>query len=89
MEGSETDKRIDDLAGRSDRFEADVKERFDRVDRRFDKVDRRFDWFEDKVDLRFEQVDARLDKQDAKLDTINRTVWAGIVVAVTVKFLFG
>lgn len=50
MEQSPTDKRIDELAGRSDRFEADVKERFDRVDKRFDKVDKRFDRLESKVD---------------------------------------
>jgi hypothetical protein len=82
IEKSSTDKCIDDLAGRVDRFEGDVKERFDKSDRRFDR-------FEDKVDARFDKVDARLDQQDGKLDTINRTVWCGIVVAVAVKFLFG
>jgi thymidylate kinase len=82
MERSEGGKRIDELAGRSDRFEAEVKQRFDKVDQKFDKVDQKFERFEDKVDARF-------DKQDHKLDTINRTVWVGIVAAAAVNFLFG
>jgi hypothetical protein len=34
-----TDERLDDAADRLARFEADVKDRFDKVDARFDKVD--------------------------------------------------
>jgi hypothetical protein len=45
-----TDKRMDDFVGRVERFEGDVKDRFDTVDRQFDKVDRRFDRLESKVD---------------------------------------
>jgi len=78
MEKSSTDIRIDDLRGRSDRFEADVKERFDKVDKRFDKVDKRFD-----------KVDKRFDKLESKVDATNRTIWAGIFVAAMSKILFG
>jgi tetrahydromethanopterin S-methyltransferase subunit G len=43
MEKSSTDIRIDDLGSRSDRFEADVKDRFDKVDKRFDKLESKVD----------------------------------------------
>jgi predicted nuclease with TOPRIM domain len=85
MEASETDKRIDDLAARSDRFEVDVKERFDRVDREFDKIDKRFD----KVDREFDKVDRRFDRLESKVDATNRTIWAGIFAAAMIKILFG
>jgi hypothetical protein len=39
-----TDKRMDDFVGRVERFEGDVKDRFDHVDGRFDKVDAKLDW---------------------------------------------
>jgi hypothetical protein len=64
MEEDWTDKRMDDFADRVGRFEGDVKERFDKVDKRFDRL-------------------------EAKVDTTNRTIWAGIFVAVVVKLLFG
>lgn len=96
MEDEWTNKRMNDFAGRVDRFEADVKDRFDRVDRefdkvdqRFDKVDQRFDRFEGDVKESFARVDARFDKLEGKVDSTNRTIWAGIFVAVIVKFLFG
>ena len=50
MEASSTDKRIDDLSGRVGRFEADVKERFDKVDHKFERL-------EDKIDARFARWD--------------------------------
>jgi hypothetical protein len=43
MEKSSTDIRIDELGSRSDRFEADVKDRFDKVDKRFDKLESKVD----------------------------------------------
>ncbi|MCW2978721.1 MAG: hypothetical protein JWO14_448 [Solirubrobacterales bacterium] len=64
MEEDWTDKRMDDFADRVGRFEGDVKERFDKVDKRFDRL-------------------------EAKVDMTNRTIWAGIFVAVVVKLLFG
>ena len=82
MDREWTDKRMDDFAGRVDRFEANV-------DGRFDKVDRRFDRFETDVDGRFDKVDRRFDKIDAKLDRLIFTAWGGIAVAVFVKLLFG
>jgi uncharacterized protein YjbJ (UPF0337 family) len=82
METSSTDKCIDDLAGRVDRFEGDVKERFDRVDRQFDR-------FEGDVKENFANADARFDKLEGKVDSTNRTIWAGIFVAVVVKIIFG
>jgi tetrahydromethanopterin S-methyltransferase subunit G len=82
METSSTDKRIDDLASRVDRFEGDVKERFDWVDRRFER-------FEGDVKENFAKVDARFDKLEGKVDSTNHTIWAGIFVAVVVRLLFG
>jgi hypothetical protein len=46
MDREWTEKRTDDLADRVGRFEANV-------DQRFDRVDARFDHFEDKVDRQF------------------------------------
>jgi uncharacterized protein YjbJ (UPF0337 family) len=89
MEEESTNKRMNDFAGRVDRFEGDVKERFDRVDREFDKVDQRFDRFEGDVKENFAKVDARFDKLEGKVDSTNRTIWAGIFVAVIVKIIFG
>jgi predicted nuclease with TOPRIM domain len=89
MEDEWTDKRMNEFAGRVGRFEGDVKERFDRVDREFDKVDQRFDRFEGDVKESFARVDVRFDKLEDKVDSTNRTIWAGIFVAVIVKFLFG
>lgn len=89
MEVRSTDKRIDELSGRVGRFETDVKERFDKVDREFDKIDRRFD----KVDRRFERledsVDTRFDRLESKVDLTNRTIWGGIFAAAVIKILFG
>jgi uncharacterized protein YjbJ (UPF0337 family) len=82
MEDEWTDKRMNDFAGRVDRFEGDVKERFDRVDQRFDR-------FEGDVKENFAKVDARFDKLEGKVDSTNRTIWAGIFVAVVVKIIFG
>ena len=43
MDREWTDKRMDDFADRVGRFEADVKDRFDKVDLRFDKLDSKLD----------------------------------------------
>jgi tetrahydromethanopterin S-methyltransferase subunit G len=89
MERSSTDIRIDELAGRTDRFETDVEGRFDKVDRKFDRFEDKVDARFDKVDARFEQVDKRFDKLESKVDATNRTIWASIFVAAIVKILFG
>jgi hypothetical protein len=100
MDSEWSDKRMDDFADRVGRFEGDVKERFDKVDGRFDrfegdvkedfaKVGARFDRFERDVKEDFAKVGARFDRLEAKADTTNRTIWAGIFVAVVVKILFG
>jgi hypothetical protein len=52
-------------------------------------TDKRVDDFADRVDRFEENVDKRFDKLDAKLDATNRTLWAGIVILVLSKFLFG
>lgn len=79
MEDERTDKRKDDRAGRVNRFERDVKERFDKVDREFDKADcefdkveRRFERFEDKVDARFEKVVSKEEFEKADTATKER-----------------
>jgi tetrahydromethanopterin S-methyltransferase subunit G len=82
MEDEWTDKRMDDFADRVGRFEGDVKERFDKVDQRFDR-------FDGDVKENFAKVDARFDKLEGKVDSTNRTIWAGIFVAVVVKIIFG
>jgi uncharacterized protein YjbJ (UPF0337 family) len=82
MEDEWTHKRMDDFADRVGRFEGDVKERFDKVDQRFDR-------FEGDVKENFAKVDARFDKLEGKVDSTNRTIWAGIFVAVVVKIIFG
>jgi peptidoglycan hydrolase CwlO-like protein len=71
MDSEWTDKRMNDFAGRVDRFEGGVKERFDRVDREIDKVDQRFDRFEGDVKEDFARVDARFDKVDARFDKVD------------------
>jgi hypothetical protein len=47
MDREWTDKRMDDFAGRVDRFEVNIDRRFDRfkadVDGRFDKIDAKLD----------------------------------------------
>jgi hypothetical protein len=75
MERSSTDKRIDDLSGRADRFE-------ENVDRRFDQVDRRFERLEDKIDARFDKVDARFDRNDDRFLTKEEFRKASEVTAV-------
>jgi uncharacterized protein YjbJ (UPF0337 family) len=96
MEDEWTDKRMNDIAGRVDRFEGDVKERFDRVDRQFDKVEQRFDRFEGgvkenfaKVDARFDKVDSRFDKVEVdskelggKIDKMSRRLTGGLITVV-------
>jgi tetrahydromethanopterin S-methyltransferase subunit G len=82
MEDESTNKRMNDFADRVGRFEGDVKERFDKVDQRFDR-------FEGDVKENFAKVDARFDKLEGKVDSTNRTIWAGIFVAVIVKIIFG
>jgi hypothetical protein len=72
MEKSPTDKRIDELAGRAGRFEADVKARFDKVDARFDKVERKLERFEDRVDARFEKVVTKEEFEKANTATKER-----------------
>jgi tetrahydromethanopterin S-methyltransferase subunit G len=89
MDREWTDKRMDDFVDRFGRFEGDVKERFDRVDARFDRLEGSVDARFGKIDARFEKVDERFDRLEAKVDTTNRTIWAGIFVAVVVKILFG
>jgi hypothetical protein len=103
MEEESTNKRMNDFAGRADRFEGDVKARFDKVDRQFDKVDQRFERLEDKLDVRFEKVEAdakeRSAKSDAaigdlgeKIDGMSRWLMRGLVTivgAVIIKAFVG
>jgi thymidylate kinase len=94
MDHEWTDKRMDDFAGRVDRFEANV-------DRRFDKVDERFKQFEDKVDRRFDRVEADAKERSAnseaavaslgeKMDKMSRRLTGGLisVVGVVIVKLF-
>jgi hypothetical protein len=96
MEDERSEKRIDDLAGRADRFEADVKTRFDKVDREFAKADHRRERFEDKVDERFDKVDERfkgvaskedLAKLGARLDNWGKIITGGVVTIVSAVIL--
>jgi hypothetical protein len=86
MDSEWTDKRMNDFVGRVGRFEGDVKERFNRVDREFDKVDLRFDRFEGDVKKSFAKVDARFDKVEAelggKIDRMTRVLVGGLVTVV-------
>lgn len=45
---------------------AEMRERFDAIDRRFESVDARFD----AVDARFEGVDSRFDAMDRRMDVL-------------------
>jgi hypothetical protein len=96
MERNPTDKRIDDLSGRVDRFEDKVDRRFERfedsVDARFDKVDARFDTVLTKDEfkraekvqtMRFEFIAARMTEIDGRLDKWGKTM-AGAVVTIAV-----
>jgi hypothetical protein len=89
MDSEWTDKRMNDFVGRVGRFEGDVKERFDRVDREFDKVDLRFDRFEGDVKKGFAKVDGRFDKVEAdskelggKIDKMTRRLTGGLITVV-------
>jgi hypothetical protein len=73
MDRDWTDKRMDDFAGRVDRFEANV-------DRRFDKVDQRFEQFEGSVDRRFDKLDARLNRWGQVLGGGTVTIIAAVIV---------
>jgi len=86
MDHEWTDKRMDDLADRVGRFEANVDQRFDKVDQRFGRVDDRFDRLEAEVKAGFASVAAESKAASAKL---NRTIWTGIIVVGISKFLFG
>jgi hypothetical protein len=74
MDREWTDKRMDDFAGRVDRFEANGE-------RRFDKVDARFDRFEADVDARFDKTATKeqLEKIDARLDRWGKILSGGVV----------
>ncbi len=92
MDREWTDKRTDDLADRVGRFEADVKDRFDKVDARFDKVDERFDRADAVEGARFAAVHAELATVSAKMDRMNRRVTSGLVTvvgAVIIKVFLG
>jgi phage shock protein A len=89
MERNPTDKRIDDLSGRVDRFEDKVDRRFERFE---DKVDARFDTVLTKDEfataekvqtIRFEFIAAQMAEIDARLDKWGKTM-AGAVVAIAV-----
>ena len=56
------------FGARFDTFAADVKDRFDKVDREFDKVDREFA----KVHEKFAKVDEKFDKVDERLGAVER-----------------
>jgi hypothetical protein len=84
-----TDKRMDDFAGRVDRFEA-------QVDKRFDNVDKRFDRFESRVDKRFDNVDKRFDRFEERVETrfeaLNKTIYgstAAILAVLIAQIVFG
>ncbi|MFT3866243.1 MAG: hypothetical protein QM729_18435 [Solirubrobacterales bacterium] len=61
----------------------------DWTDKRMDDFSDRVDRFEKNVDRRFDKVDDRFDRLQGKVDTTNRTIWAGIFVAVAAKLLLG
>ena len=78
MDREWTDKRMDDFAGRVDRFEANV-------DKRFDKVDA-------EVRAASARSDAQFDALGAKIDRLSYRMWtpwiaiAGVLIA---KIIFG
>jgi peptidoglycan hydrolase CwlO-like protein len=76
MEDERTEKRMNDFAGRADRFEGDVKERFDRVDREFDKVDARFD----KVEADSKELGGKIDKMTRRLTGGLITVVGAVII---------
>jgi DNA anti-recombination protein RmuC len=78
MEEEWTNKRMNDFAGRVDRFEGDVKERFDRVDRQFDKVDNRFD----KVEADSKELGGKIDKMTRRLTGGLITVVGAVIIKV-------
>lgn len=58
---------------RFDHLEAEMKQRFEQVDRRFEQVDKRFDQVDrrfDQVDRRFEQVDNRFEGVEGELGAL-------------------
>jgi transposase len=84
MEDERSEKRIDDLAGRADRFETDVKVRFDKVDRELAKADHGRERFEDKVDARFDKMatNEQVDAINCRLDNWGKVITTGVVVIV-------
>lgn len=62
------DRRFDDL-------KADLRDRFNGIDRRLDGIDQRFDGVDrrlDGIDRRFDGIDGRLDGIDQRFDGIDR-----------------
>lgn len=62
------DRRFDDL-------KADLRDRFNGIDRRLDGIDQRFDGVDrrlDGIDRRFDGIDRRLDGIDQRFDGIDR-----------------
>ena len=62
------DRRFDDL-------KADLRDRFNGIDRRLDGIDQRFDGVDrrlDGIDQRFDGIDRRLDGIDQRFDGIDR-----------------
>jgi archaellum component FlaC len=103
METNSTDKRIDDLAGRVERFEDRVGRFEGRVGGFENRVDQRFERLEDKLDVRFEKVEADAKERSAnsdaaigdlgeKIDGMSRWLIRGLVTivgAVIIKAFVG
>jgi hypothetical protein len=85
MEREWTDKRMDDFAGRVGRFEANVKERFDKVDERFDKVAADIKATSARSDAQFEALNAKIDRLGYRM----WTPWIAIAGALIAKIIFG
>ncbi len=91
MERNSTDRRIDELADRVGRFRSRFERFEDKVEARFDRMVTRDEFEKAASDTkeRFAKVEDSIAVLGHKVETTNRTLLAGIVVAVAIGFLFG
>ena len=74
-----TDEQIDDFAGRLDRFETRVDQRFDKFEA---EVEHRFDKVEAKFDQRLASIESRLDSMNQNMVIAMATIVAAIVAQI-------
>lgn len=62
-----------EILGRFDRLEANLENRFEKIDQKFEKIDQRFEKFEEKIDQKFEKLEKKIESKFTGM-----AVWIGV-----------